>query len=483
MRRILLLVIAGLLAFLGILQTEPPEAAAPDFGTVDETEPDGALASPSVWYCPWVEAGDIKDTDILVASEPDVDVTLTLLDPLANAEPASTDQSLIGPGATAFSSGNLLRVGESPAIVEFSDGPAVASSMQFADALIGADRCVVSVPKVWYLTGGSTKTGTITQLRLFNPFADNAEVTVAAYSEFNLDLVAELDGLDVAGRSWTTIDIGVYLPFRDELAFTVTTTKGLIIPALVRSDDRGEGWWPGVAPADTWEFPITSAGDLSPSIAVLSAGEDEVIVSVDIVTESGTIRNAREIVIDSSTPALVPLDDLAAPPFGVRVRATSAIAASVVATVPEPDEEGGDGGDSETTTTVDDTTTTTIDETTSTTQVTEETFITGLAGTIGIARPASRWIVPLDTLPGSETTVWLMNSSPEPVSVSYEQLGEVEDPIVDTIEVPPESVYGLSVDVGIGIYGYQFEAARPISVAWEIHGDRGVALVAGIPSQ
>ena len=54
--------------------------------------------------------------------------------------------------------------------------------MQYADNFLSADQCVVSVPKIWYLPGGSTRTGTITELRLFNPFADTAEVTATAMS-------------------------------------------------------------------------------------------------------------------------------------------------------------------------------------------------------------------------------------------------------------------------------------------------------------
>ncbi|MGI9584532.1 MAG: DUF5719 family protein, partial [Acidimicrobiia bacterium] len=310
MRRAVAVVLAGVLGVIGLLQVEPAPGSPPEFGSIDVVVPDGAVASPSAWYCPWVAAGDIVDSTVVVASEPDVDVGLTLLDPLANAEPSEYAFSIIGPGATGVSTGSILRVGESPAIVEISNGPATAASMQYADALVSADQCIVSVPKIWYLTGGSTQTGTITKLRLFNPFADNAEVTITAYSEFNLDLVAELDGLDVAGRAWTTIDLEPFLPFRDELAFTITTTKGLIIPALIRSDDRGEGMWPGSAPSETWDFPIVTAGGLEPFIAVMSAGDDAITVTVDIVTESGVIRNARDISIDANAPAQIPLADL-----------------------------------------------------------------------------------------------------------------------------------------------------------------------------
>ena len=479
MRRIILIVLGTLATVVGVMQVAPAPTPPPDFGTVDVIEPDGAVSSPSVWYCPWVEAGDVVDTDVMVATDVDVDVNLTLLDPLTNEAPTVTGYSIIAPGAAGVDTGAILRRGESPALVEISDGPAAAASLQWGDSLLSGDRCIVSVPKVWYLTGGTTKTGSFTELRLFNPFADNAEVTITAYSEFGVDLVAELDGLDVAGRSWTTIDMEQYLPFRDELAFTVTSTKGLVIPAMIRIDERGEGMWPGTAPSDTWDFPIVTTGELEPYISVLSAGEDQILISVDVLTESGSVRNAREITIDSAVPVLIPLSDLAAPPFGVRVRASAPIAASVVAVTPTEDVDGGEGEGI-----VESGATTTTSEGSTTSTEAVESFIKGMAGTVGIARPASEWIVPIDTFPNNTTTMWILNSGVAAVTVETVPLGEVEYHGDDqTFTIEPGTIHGVEVDVGIGIYGFHVAADGPVSVAWEMSGERGAVLVAGVPGQ
>jgi hypothetical protein len=481
MRRAILILLAGFAAVLGFIQVAPPPPSQPNFGTIDVIEPDGAVSSPSVWYCPWVEAGDVVDTDVMVATDVNVDVNLTLLDPLTNEAPTVTGYSIIGPGAAGVPTGDILRRGESPALVEISDGPAAAATLAWGDSLLSGDRCIVSVPKVWYLTGGTTKTGSFTELRLFNPFADNAEVTITAYSEFGVDLVAELDGLDVAGRSWTTIDMEPYLPFRDELAFTVTSTKGLVIPALIRTDDRGEGMWPGSPPSASWDFPIVTIGGLEPFISVLSAGEDQIVISVDVLTENGSVRNAREITIDSGVPALIPLSDLAAPPFGVRLRATAPIAATVIAVIPAPELDGGEGDAADASPS-----TTSTSEPSSTTTIAgvEEVFIKGLAGTIGLSRPSVSWIVPLDTLPDNETTMWILNAGADVVNVDITPLGEVEFHGGErSFTIEPGSIYGVEVDVGIGIYGYHVEADAPVSVAWEMSGERGAVLVAGVPDQ
>lgn len=477
MRRLLLLVLAGVVGVIGLAQIGPVAGTAPEFGDIDVTEPEGAVASPSVWYCPWVEAGDVIDTNIHLATEVPIDVAMTVLDPISNAEPVVFTFNLFGPGGTRIDVGNIARRGESPVVIEVSDGPAAASSLQRADSLIAGDRCTVSVPKVWYLTGGSTKTGTFTEIRLFNPFADNAEVSITAYSEFNLDLVAEFNDIDVAGRSWTTIDMEPFLPFRDELAFTIETSSGLVIPALVRTDERGEAMWPGTAPSETWDFPIVVAGGLEPFLAVMSAGGDDITVTVDVVTETGTVVAAREIVVDASAPALVPLGDVAAPPYGIRVRASGPVAATIFALVPDGDTDGGElgeGGDGDvvTTTPDDDTSTTTI-------ALTEEEFVRGLAGTVGASSASSKWIVPLDTLLDSETTLWVMNNTQEVAEVSLLPLAETDFPSFE-ITVEPGTIVGVPVDVGVGIFGFSVTSDRPVSVAWDITGPRGVAFVAGI---
>lgn len=475
MRRILFLLLAAVVGLVGIVQVAPVDAPTPDFGDLDITEGDGVVASPSVWYCPWVEAGDIADTNLMVASDVDTDVSVTLLDPISNTEPVEFTFDVVGPGAASIDAGSIARRGESPATVEISDGPAAVGTLQRADGFVSGDRCVVSVPKIWYLTGGATKTGTFTEIRLFNPFADHAEVTVTAYSEFGLDLIADLQDISVAGRSWTTIDLEPFLPFRDELAFKIETTAGLVIPALIRTDAAGEAMWLGTAPSETWEFPIATAGGLEPFIAVMSVEDDDVTVTVDIVTETGTIVSAREVVVGASTPALIPLSDIAAPPYGARVRASGLIAASVFAAVPEiqEDVEGMDDEGDETLTT------TPSDDPDAVSLFDEATFVRGLAGMAGLRSGASKWIVPLDTLLDSLTTVWIMNPGDQPAGVTVVTLSEGEvTPVVITVE--PGTIQAFPIDVGIGIYGLSIESDTPVSVAWEIAGDRGVALSAGV---
>jgi hypothetical protein len=207
----------------------------------------------------------------------------------------------------------------------------------------------------------------------------------------------------------------------------------------------------------------------------MSAGGDGITVSVDVVTETGTVLDAGAIVIDASAPALVPLSDIAAAPYGIRVRSSGPIAASTFAVVPSDTVDGedtGEGGDGEVPPTD-------PDESSTTTVATEEEFTRGLAGTVGAPSTSSKWIVPLDTLLESETTLWVMNNTDGPASVSLLPLAETELPAFE-VTIEPGTIVGVPVDVGIGTFGFTVTSDRSVSVAWDISGPRGVALVAGI---
>jgi len=159
--------------------------------------------------------------------------------------------------------------------------------------------------------------------------------------------------------------------------------------------------------------------------------------------------------------------------------ASAPIVATVVASVSDGASLGGDGelpGDA---------TTTTLEsaDTTDTTIAVEEPFVRGLAGTVGSPRTATSWIIPLTTIVGSETTLWMMNGDVEDATVTIRPLGESEFLIEESMQISAGTIAGLAVDVGVGTFGYQVVSDVPISVAWEIVGDRGVALVTGIASE
>jgi hypothetical protein len=52
----------------------------------------------------------------------------------------------------------------------------------------------------------------------------------------------------------------------------------------------------------------------------------------------------------------------------------------------------------------------------------------------------------------------------------------------ETMQIAPGTIVSIPVDQGVGVFGYRLDSDVPISAAWEIVGDKGVALVAGVPA-
>ncbi|NIR37026.1 MAG: hypothetical protein GWN79_09885, partial [Actinobacteria bacterium] len=69
MKRFAGLVLAGVLAAYAAVLPEPAAPSGPDF-IGPEAPATGASASGSVWYCAWLDSGDIRDSSFLLASIP-----------------------------------------------------------------------------------------------------------------------------------------------------------------------------------------------------------------------------------------------------------------------------------------------------------------------------------------------------------------------------------------------------------------------------
>ncbi len=461
MRRMVALVVVAVLAVVASTAVRPGEPSGPDFGTDTTLDAGDAVGRTSAWYCPWVDAGAVRDSVIGLASEVPVEALVSLPSPFPNEAPDTLPLTLRALDAVDLDIGSVVRRGESPAIVEFDDGPAAAGAVVWSDAVVTGDRCVTSVPKQWHLTGGSTATGLFVELRLFNPFAELAKVDITALSEFGSEPLPEYEGFDVAGRSWATIDLTTTLPLRDVLSVLVSTSQGLVIPSLVLAGDTDEASWPGSGPATTWEFPVTAAGELVPYLTISNADDSPVSVVIDVYGPDGSIEEATTVEVQASTPIRIPLAEIAAPPFGVRLRSGGPVAATVEAlppvvdeeSVPPEDEEGGE----------------------------VRPPIEGVAGTVGVRSPAERWLVPATgSLEDSVATIWVLNTGSTSATVAVEPLGPTGlEP--DKVVVEAGTVVAVDVESGDDIEGYRVVGSAPVSVAVSIVDARGVAFLSAVP--
>ena len=499
MRRAAVVIVVGVLGMLAFTQTAPIDPRPPNFGTVP-SDVGTASGDPSTWYCPWVAAGALRDSAFNLASTVDADASITLPNPNPTEEPDIREIQLRGPGARSMDAGAIVRRGASPGVVEFDDGPAVATTAMWSEELLTGDRCVVSVPKVWHLVGGITAEGFKLELQLFNPFAESAKVRVDAITEFGSSPLAGFENIDIAGRSWVTEDLSRVIPFLDNASFTVTAESGIVIPSLVLNNGTDEASWTGTGQSTTWDFPVTSVRGLVPTLVMSNTGSVGATVAIDLFTPDGPILDADGRIVSPLEPLRINLADLAEPPFAVRVRSSAPVTAIIQAgpegTFPSsdvvlPEDDHGDAADEEIAPedpAGDDTSTETTvaeDETSDPAdgeEVEEPVIYDGLAAMPGIAEPLARWLVPgLGIVPGADTSVWILNATGDDASVTLSPLGvssagpeKVLIPAGTYLEVPvaPLSETGNS--------GMLVEANVPISVAVTIAGPQGVAFVGGV---
>lgn len=461
MRRTILLAVTAGLAILAFGLERPPPAEGPTFTGPSAVDAAGA-ADASVWYCPNMSAGAVRDTWLMLAAETSVEVDVTLPNPIPNEEPDSSQLTMAGPGARSVEVASVVRRGDAPGFIELSDGPAAVAAVVATEGIetesvsLMGDRCTAAVPKLWHLPGATTRTGRQSTLRLLNPFPEPAKVTVGGASEFGDIGLLDLSVRDVAGRSWIDINLNEIVSLLDDISLTVSSEEGLVIPNLVVSSRVDEASWPGTGLSTAWHFPVATTEDLSGFVVVSNPGDAPLSVDVDVHTAEAALPAARTESVPPGQPVRIPLRDLADGAFGVVIRATAPAAAVVIA---------------------EDVPVTTAEEDDAETQTTDRGRI---AGTVGAEAPEARWLLPgVGAIPDSTATLWMMNTNAEEVVAMVQPLGSVT---IDPSEfiLAPGTVTSVELQ-SLSISGYLIDATLPISASWSVELSDGVAFISGTP--
>jgi hypothetical protein len=459
--RIVTLVVLAVFATGAALMNRPDDPSPPEFGGPGEL----AVATSdraTVWYCPWVNAGADREAAFLLASLVELEATMTLPSPILNEEPDTDAVPVTGPGSRVVDVGSIVRRGDAPGFVEFDDGPAVAAAAVWGDGVLTVDRCVAAAPKIWHLTGATTREGTTLRLRLFNPFPDDVKVGITGASEFGAEPLPEFSALEVPGRSWVNLDLDPVVPFLDDLALVISATDGVVIPVMVLGGEGAgsdEASWPGTGLSTTWYFAGAGFPGLASSLSVTNPADAEATVVVDVVAESGSLAAAVEITVPPRAPARIPLDEYAGEPFGIRVQSSQPIGA--VVTAGDPADEPGEGAEGE-----------------DLPAAPQARF----AGTVGAERAAQRWLLPgAGAIAEASSVIWVLNPAETQVTVSLEPLG-VRNLPVDKLVVPAGTVRAYRVPDDVAIASYLVEAPEPIVVSWTAETADAVAFAAGFPT-
>ena len=439
MRRIILSLVVAALGAAAVALPEPDPPQEPLAGLVLDRPGLSSPVDESIWYCPWAQAETARDSDLATASIDDATAAFTFPVAIPGDPPDTASLSIAGPGVAALTLSDVARRGDSPFFVEFAGGPAAVSATVTGDGVLAADHCVASGPDVWYFPGGSTFADERLTLRIFNPFSEPAKVTVSAVSDVGVEALGEYRGISVSPRRWRDIVLEQELRQRETLVIAVSVEEGLVVPAMRFADDQDEGWWTGTGLATQWEFPITEFEGLEGELVVSNPGLAPVDVTVDILTAAGPRRDALTVTLPPDEPNRLVLTGTLGEPAGALVTATGPITAAVVAR-----------GE------------------------------LGVAVTSGLAERARTWLVPgARTTALESATVWLLNTSDEPVAVTVTALAA--GPLVgERIVLDPGALLGYEAD-GPATGGYLVDAAEPISVAWSLTGASGAAFAAASP--
>jgi hypothetical protein len=439
MKRFLIVALLAGLGGIAALLPAPAERDEPLAGLVIDPPGIESPVDASIWYCPWAQANAGRDSFFGIASITDADAEFTFPVAIPGELPDEVSAQTAGPGAAIITLSDIAQRGDSPGFVEFSDGPAAAAVTVIGDVLT-ADTCVSQGPDEWFFAGGSTLSGERLRLRLFNPFPETAKVTVTGFSEIGAEALGELRSISINPRSWRDIDFEEMLRQRQALVISVRVDEGLVVPAMTFVQGDDEAWWLGTELSTEWEVPVgRTAGLADAAVVVGNPNLVDVAVTVDIYTADGPLRSAFEFNIPAESPLRIDLGAVSGDAVGVRVSASSQVAAGVVA--------AGDAG---------------------------------TAVTSGSPTPARVWLLPgLRSLGLNEGTLWLMNSGFEQISVTVSELTGAEA-VNSQVLVGPGSQVAVSI-VDPDALGVLVEASDPFTAAWSLQGPSGAAFSVGLP--
>ena len=198
MKRIAVLVVAAAVAVAAAVLPEPAAQEVPDLFPVVGRD----VVAAGVVYCPWAAATLERDTLITITSAQSAEVDLSFPSPVPGEDADTAGAVISGAGASRLLVSEAVLRGESPLFLESTAADVAAFTMQAEGEALSAEACAGSVPKAWQLTGATTAGGRELAVRVFNPFPENAKVTITAVSEFGSEPLTELEGLGIAARSW-----------------------------------------------------------------------------------------------------------------------------------------------------------------------------------------------------------------------------------------------------------------------------------------
>jgi hypothetical protein len=434
MKRIIMMLLVGGVLTIAILLPEPEVVVIPAATT---TVPDAEPSVHAFALCPWASTEGSLAGLLAVLAPDDASATLTF--PSAGEIRDTQKLKLEGLAGVTFDLGELPFEGQMPSVVEFTADASV-EVLAYDDRMLAGAGCASSVPKIWLLPGGSTRPGDTLELQLFNPFPEDARVTVVMTNETDFEPEPSLEAITVNALSWRTYDIAALLPLRESLSAIIEVEKGVVIPAFLQIGPEDQALWTGVDRAETWEFPLVATGGLDASLVLANPTSLAVTYSIDRFGTKTSELDFLGGIVEAGKHVRIRLRDLLTEPSGFQVRADGLLGGVIV-------------GESE----------------------------QARAVTAGTPTLAESWLIPgLGSLSDAQHELWILNTAAEQVTVTYAALNENGTDRSGKVAVAAGSVHRIVLPV-TDASGVFVEATAPITVGAAMIRGAAVAYLSPVP--
>lgn len=423
-RLLILLSVLSLAAFVALF----PSPTATTSSTDTSVGLDSGTAA-AVVHCPWLRSDGLISSELNLAALDTFEAAVSI--PVAGDVIAERTGG--GRPFGVFTTSDLLEdsltLAELAAVVEFTGEGGGGVVIGDGQGILTSTNCSSTHAGVWQLAGGSTLTGMDLQLRLFNPFPQDAVVSIRVTSENDLEPESTLESMSVRAQSTRVVDMGALLDLRQTLSLSISDPEGLVIPSFVQSVDGGDvAGWTAAKPSTQWDFPFTSGGATAGLLVLTNDEPTQVSYDIDAFTPDGRVSQLWQGVLEPRTVIDLSIDELRAMlpdpslrPFGIRVRADAPMAAFLT---------GMGSGD--------------------------------MAAMAGLPTSANSWIVAGPGGAEANATVWVMNPGQSPATLTVQRSSNDGGLLsAEKILIPGGSVVGIST-----VRGMVLESDQPVSVAW-----------------
>lgn len=303
-------------------------------------------------YCP-VTAGEGDGAVLHVAAVGDADAEVVVTR-WADGVASPGDRQVLPAGTSASLPVPAEQLSQ-PVTVEWRGGPVVAEYRLDDGEELAVATCATHAATTWHLAGFDTSLGSVSLLHLFNPFEQDALVSLEfGTPEGRVELVIADELLVPAGTS-VVLNLAQFRPETPDLAVTVRARAGRVVPQgeidLAPPAENVEGivgrdLVPAVdAVGQQTLLHHAAAGEGTSSwLTIYNPGIRSAGVAVQVTTPLGDASTlASEVTIPAGGTTRIELDGLSAlPDFGVRLTSLNGVGvtASRTTAVQDGDRQG-----------------------------------------------------------------------------------------------------------------------------------------------